>query len=205
VDVVANQAFYQSATGLHNADYFLVRASDRSPAGVARAANAIRDGPGQTVPIRIITTETAFNVDQSSLAALNLNGLARLDLFYVTLMTTAGIGIFIFGLLLQRRKEYMTLRALGIRMRQLQTLLLGEAAVVSILGVVVALGVSTAMAFMFVQILRPVFTLPPDRITFPVEQLASLAGLAVGSMLVCSLAAGVLLSRINPVELVREE
>jgi ABC-type antimicrobial peptide transport system permease subunit len=99
----------------------------------------------------------------------------------------------------------MTLRALGIRMRQLQTLLLGEAAVVSILGVVVALGVSTAMAFMFVQILRPVFTLPPDRITFPVEQLASLAGLAVGSMLVCSLAAGVLLSRINPVELVREE
>jgi ABC-type antimicrobial peptide transport system permease subunit len=134
-----------------------------------------------------------------------LNGLARLDLFYVTLMTTAGIGIFIFGLLLQRRKEYMTLRALGIRMRQLQTLLLGEAAVVSILGVVVALGVSTAMAFMFVQILRPVFTLPPDRITFPVEQLASLAGLAVGSMLVCSLAAGVLLSRINPVELVREE
>jgi ABC-type antimicrobial peptide transport system permease subunit len=134
-----------------------------------------------------------------------LNGLARLDLFYVTLMSTAGIGIFIFGLLLQRRKEYMTLRALGIRMRQLQILLLGEAAVVAILGVVVALGVSTAMAFMFVQILRPVFTLPPDRINFPVEQLTSLAGLAVGSMLVCSLGAGVLLRRINPVELVREE
>lgn len=205
VDVVANLAFYQSATGLPNADFFLVRAADRSPAGVARAAQAIRDGPGRTVPVRILTIETALNVDQSSLAALNLNGLGRLDLFYVTLMSTAGIGIFIFGLLLQRRKEYMTLRALGIRMRQLQSLLLGEAAVVAIFGVVVALGVSTAMAYMFVQILRPVFTLPPDRITFPVEQLASLAALALGSMLVCSLAAGVLLRRINPVELVREE
>ena len=205
VDVVVNLPFYQATTGLRSADFFLVRAADRTPAGVTRASRAILDGPGRTVPMRVVTTESALNIDQSSLAALNLNGLGRLDLFYVTLMSTAGIGIFIFGLLLHRRKEYMTMRALGIRMRQLQSLLLGEAAVVALLGVLVALGVSTAIAFMFVQILRPVFTLPPDRLTFPLAELASLAGLALGSMLVCSLVAGMMLRRMSPVELVREE
>lgn len=51
-----------------------------------------------------------------------------LDSLYTTLMSVAGVGIFVFGLLLQRRKEYVTLRALGIRMRQLQALIVGESA-----------------------------------------------------------------------------
>jgi len=204
-DVVANLAFYQATTGRKAVDFFFLRVADRTPSGVSSAERSIVGGPGRTVPMRVMTTETAFNLDQTSLSALNLNGLGRLDLVYVTLMSAAGLGIFVFGLLLDRRKEYMTMRALGIRMRQLQALLLGEAGLVAIVGVALALGVATAMAFMFVQILRPVFTLPPDRITYPVDQLAGMASLVMAATLACSLAAGILLRRLNPTELVREE
>jgi len=204
-DMVANLSYYQTVTGLKAINFFTVRAADPSPAGVARAAEAIRALPGLTNALRIETTATALNKDQSSLAALNLNSLGSLDLFYMALMSAAGIGIFVFGLLLQRRREYMTLRALGIRMRQLQGLLVGEAASVAVLALLIAVVVGTAMAYMFVQILRPVFTLPPDRLSFPPDQMVSLAALVLAAMAVSTLAAGALLRRLKPIELIREE
>ncbi len=205
VDMVVNLPAYQAVTGLKAINFFYVRAADPSPAGVAQTAKAVSAGPGRSVALRTDTTATALNRDQSSLAALNLNGLGALDLLYTALMSAAGIGLFVFGLLLQRRREYMTLRALGIRMSQLQRLLIGEAAVVSLIALLLAALVGTAMAYMFVQILRPVFTLPPERLSFPPEQVAGLALLVLGAMAVSALAASLLLRRLKPIELVREE
>ncbi len=205
VDLVTNLSAYQAATGLKAINFFYVRAADPTAAGVGRTADAIAAGPGKNVTLRTDTTATSLNRDQSSLAALNLNGLGTLDLFYTALMSAAGIGLFVFGLLLQRRREYMTLRALGIRMSQLQGLLVGEAAAVALIALLLAAVVGTAMAYMFVQILRPVFTLPPDRLSLPPEQVAGLALLVLGVMAVSALAASILLRRLKPIELVREE
>ncbi len=204
-DFVANLSYYQTATGLKSIHFFTVRAADPSPTGIARAAEAIGALPGLTNALRIETTATALNKDQSSLAGLNLTGLGSLDLFYMALMSAAGIGIFVFGLLLQRRREYMTLRALGIRMRQLQGLLVGEAASVAVLALLIAVVVGTAMAYLFVQILRPVFTLPPDRLSFPPDQMVSLAALVLAAMAVSTLAASAVLRRLKAIELIREE
>jgi len=120
-------------------------------------------------------------------------------------MSAAGIGIFVFGLLLQRPREYMTMRALGMRGRQLHGLLIGEVALVAAVALPTAAVVGTAMALMFVQVLRPVFTLPPDRLTFPPDWMASLAALVVGAMAASTLAGSVLLRRLRPIELLREE
>jgi hypothetical protein len=90
---------------------------DPSDAAVARVAAALRSGVGAGVPLRIETIATAINRDQSTLAALDLHGLGRLDSLYMALLSATAIGIFVFGLLLQRRREYVTLRALGIRRR----------------------------------------------------------------------------------------
>jgi hypothetical protein len=57
----------------------------------------------------------------------------------------------------------------------------------------------------FVQILRPLFTLPPDRLAFPPGPLAALAGLVLGGMAVSALAASGILRSLKPVELLREE
>lgn len=204
-DLVGNLAYYQAATGLTGIDYFFVRSADASAAGVARTAAAIRTGPGRAASLRVDTTASAINRDQSSLAALDLNGLATLDLLAVALMSAVGIGIFVFGLVLQRPREYLTMRALGMGAGQVNSLLIGEATVVAAVALVTAAVVGTAMALMFVQVLRPVFTLPPDRLTFPPEQMASLAALVVAGMAAATLAGSVLLRRLEPMELLREE
>jgi putative ABC transport system permease protein len=205
VDVVANLGFYQAATGRTAADFFLVRTADRGDAAVARVASELRSGPGREVPLRIETTATAINRDQSTLAALDLHGLGSLDLVFMALMSATAVGIFVFGLMLQRRREYVTLRALGIRMGQLRALLLGEAGVVAVCGVTIGVLVGTGMAYLFAQILRPLFTLPVDRLTFPAGSMSGLAGLVLGAMALSALAAGVVLRRLEPVELLREE
>ena len=97
------------------------------------------------------------------------------------------------------------MRALGMRARQLYGLLLGEAALVAGVALLTAVVVGTAMALMFVQVLRPVFTLPPDRLTLPPDWMASLAALAIAAMAASTLAGSILLRRLRPIELLREE
>jgi hypothetical protein len=65
--------------------------------------------------------------------------------------------------------------------------------------------VGTVMAYLFVQILRPLFTLPPDRLAFPTGQMGTLAALILCVMTLSALAAGGILRRLKPVELLREE
>jgi putative ABC transport system permease protein len=204
-DVVANIGFFQSVTGRSAADFFLVRTADPSDAAVARVAAALRSGVGAAGPLRIETTASAINRDQSTLAALDLHGLGRLDSLYVALLSATAIGIFVFGLLMQRRREYVTLRALGIRMAQLQALLVGEAGVVALCGLVIAVPVGTGMAFLLVQVLRPLFTLPVNRLSFPLAGMAGMAALTLGAMAISALAGGVLLRRLHPMQLLREE
>jgi type II secretory pathway component PulK len=61
------------------------------------------------------------------------------------------------------------------------------------------------MAYMYVQVLRPVFTLPPEQLTIPADRLATLAGLVLGAMALSALAASGMLRRLKPMELLREE
>jgi putative ABC transport system permease protein len=204
-DLVANIAYYQTATHSTTADFFFVRSKDPSPAAVAALAEAIRTGPGKDNPLFVDTAGHALNRDQSSLAALNLNGLGALDSLYTALMSAAAITIFVLGLTLQRRKEYVTLRALGIRTLQLHGLLVGEAALVAVGGLVLGGLVGGAMAYMYVQVLRPVFTLPPERLALPADQLGTLAGVVLGGMVVAALAASGMLRRLRPMERLREE
>jgi putative ABC transport system permease protein len=205
VDLVVNLPFYQSATGRDTVDFFFVKTADSTPGTVERAAEAIRTGVGKEVPLKVETSTTALHKDQSSLAALNLNGLGSLDSLYMVLMSGSVTAIFVFGLLLQRRREYVTMRALGIRMRQLRALIVGEAALVAIFGLIIGVLVGTGMAYLFVQILRPLYTLPPNRLSFPLDQMAILAGLVLGGMVASALIASIILRRLRPMEILREE
>ena len=205
IDLVGNLAFYQSATGLSQVSLFLVHTADPSPVAVGRVADLIKAGPGRSAPLLVETSATAFNRDQSTLTAVNLRGLGGLQAVYTALISAAGIGIFVFGLLLQRRKEYVTMRALGIRMVQLWGLVFGEAAAVALFSVGIGSVTGAVMAYMFVKILAPLFTIQPASLTVPADQLATLATLVIGGMVLSVALAARSLRRLNPVELLREE
>ena len=205
IDLVGNLAFYQTVTGSTRADFFLIRTADNSSGGVSQVAQLLRSGVGRAKPILVDTSATAFNRDASSLTAVNMRGLGSLETLFAVLMSGIGIAIFVYGLLLQRRKEYVTMRALGMRFGQLRALVLGEASAVAVCSLVVGGVVGTAMALMFVRVLTPLFTIPPDALTFPVQELALLATLVLGGMGLSALLSARNLNGLSPMELLREE
>ena len=133
-----------------------------------------------------------------------MNGLVRLNTFYALLMSATAIAIFVFGLMLQRRGEYVVLRAQGLRSSELRALVLLEAAVVTVGGLAAGVLVGTLTAFLSIRILRGLFILDP-RMTLPLGQLASLSALVVVAAIVSGLAATELLRRLQPTEILREE
>jgi putative ABC transport system permease protein len=203
-NLVANLGYYEAATGLRHADFFLARTSDESSAGLARAIATLRAGPARSGAVNIESTQTTLNKDQSSLTALNVHGLVDLDSLFTLLMALTAIAIFVFGLMLQRRREYVTLRAQGMQARELRTLVLGEVTLVAGCGLAAGLLVGTGMAALLVHVLRPLFILDPG-VTFPAAELARLAILMVFATLAATLSASAVLRRLRPVELLREQ
>jgi putative ABC transport system permease protein len=202
-NIVANLSYYEHATGTRAVNFFLVRASGHGHADLAQATAAIQAGPGKADPLRIDSTETALDKDQSSLTALNVNGLLDLDSLFTLLMSVAAVGILVFGLMLQRRREYVTLLAQGMLAGELRTLVLAEVALVAVSGVAVGLLVGTGMGYLLVHVLRPLFILDPG-MTFPVGSVAVVAGLAVAAAVASAFLAAALLRRLSPTELLRE-
>jgi ABC-type lipoprotein release transport system permease subunit len=203
-DVLANLRQQVRLIPSTNASFFLARTTDPDAATLARAVSTLRDGPGSVDALQIDTRETALDKDQSSLAALNIHGLLTLDSAYALAMAATAITVFVFGLLLQRRREYVTLRAQGMRAGELRSLLLMEAGVVVVLGCVTGLLVGCAMAYFLVNVLRPLFVLRPP-ILIPTAEIAVLAALVLGVSLVASAAATTLINRLPPMELLRDE
>jgi putative ABC transport system permease protein len=203
-NVVVDIDRFQEITGLERIDFFLAEASDDTPAGLARAVTALRSGPGASDPIHIESAETALDKDQSSLTALNVLGLVRLDSIYVVLISVATMAIFVFGLMLHRRREYVTLRAQGLRVSELRAMVLAEAALVAVLGVAAGILVGSVVGALTIRALRGLFILEP-RVSFPVGRIAMLAALALTGALVSGLAATEILRRLRPTEVLREE
>jgi putative ABC transport system permease protein len=105
--------------------------------------------------------------------------------------------------MLQRRREYIALRARGLHARELQALVLGEAALVGLSGLAAGLLVGTGLAYLMVHILRPLFILDPS-LTFPVSEIVTLGALALAAALLSALAATAILRRLSPTEILRE-
>jgi putative ABC transport system permease protein len=203
-DVLANLRRQVDLIPSTNANFFLARTSDDHPATLARAVAGLRGGPGSVDALQIDTRETALDKDQSSLAALNIHGLLTLDSAYALAMAATAITVFVFGLLLQRRREYVTLRAQGMHAGEIRSLLVLEAGGVVVLGCLVGLLVGAGMAFFLVNVLRPLFVLRPP-VLLPAAGIATLAALVLGVSLVASLLATALVNRLRPTELLRDE
>ena len=185
-------------------DFFLGAAAAPDDASLDRAVASLRAGPGAADDLQIDTRTSTLAKDQSSLAALNISGLVDLDSAFSLSMAVVTIAIFVFGLLLSRRREYITLRAQGLESRTIRLLITAEAGTVALGGVIFGVLVGSAMGFYFVKVLRPLFVLTPTY-TLPIGGLAAPVLLVLAATLVSSLAASRLVSRLEPTELLRDE
>jgi hypothetical protein len=77
--------------------------------------------------------------------------------------------------------------------------ILGEAAFVLVTSVAIGLLIGVPMAYLFIQILRRVFIVPPTSLSFPLSEVALLSGLLVVTL---ALAAGIISAAIRRIRLV---
>ena len=203
-DIVGNLNYYERETGLAEADYYLVSTADRSGPGLDYAVRSLSALDGFSRGFNVQTSAATLDKDQSSLTALNVRGLLQLDSFYTFLMAATATAMFVFGLLMQRRREYVTLRAQGLQSREIRRLVLAESSISATLGAAIGLLVGVGMASQLVLVLRPIFTLPPP-LEVPVSELAVLAALVLGATALSSAAAARLIGRLKPTELLRDE
>ena len=185
-------------------DFFLASTTNHSNAGLSRGVNSLQQGPAAADHLQISTRTTTVDRDQSSLAALNIAGLVDLDSTFALAMEVVTIAIFVFGLLLQRRREYVTLRAQGLDLRTIRLLIAAEASTVAVIGAVAGVLVGSAMGYYFVTVLRPLFVLPPSY-TLPIRTLLAPIGLVLIATVICTLAGSRLVNRLEPTELLRDE
>jgi putative ABC transport system permease protein len=203
ITLVANLRLYEAATHSRRIDFFLARTTDHSDASLAAAATRLRLSPGSHTPILIDSSAASLAKDQSSLTALDVSGLLRLDLLFTLPMSATAIAILIFGLMLQRRREYVTLCAHGMYTREIFALILGEAAFVALSGIAAGILVGTATSYLLVHVLQPLFVLPPD-ITIPPQTFAALVTQALGATLAFALVGTLTISHLKPTETLRE-
>lgn len=184
-------------------DFFLAATSAGGDDGLERGQTSLERGPAAEDDILIETRATVLARDQSSLAALNLAGLADLDSGFSLAMTTVAIGIFVFGLLLQRRREYVTLRAQGLAAPTIAAIIAGEAGTVALGGVAAGLVVGMAMGYYFVGVLRPLFVLDPAY-SIPLSVVTPVWLVAIAT-LIATIAGARLVNRLAPTELLRDD
>jgi putative ABC transport system permease protein len=204
VDLLVNIQRQMQLIPSTNATFFLVQTTDPSEATLDQAIAELQEGPGSTDVLQIDTRATALDKDQSSLAALNIRGLLTLDSAYGLAMAATAITIFVFGLLLQRRREYVTLRAQGMLIGKIRSLLITESLGVAVVGASLGALVGAGMAYFLVTVLRPLFVLRPE-IVMPRTDIVLLAALVFAVSVISSLAATTLVRRLPPGELLRDE
>ncbi len=184
-------------------DFFLANAANSTDAGLGQAAASLEQGAVGS-EVRVDTSATTLATDQSSLAALNIEGLVALDGAFAFAMAAMAMAIFVFGLLLQRRREYVTLRAQGVDASTIRRLISAEAGIVAIGGSLSGIVVGAVMGAFFVAVLRPLFVLTPaylipaSAVVVPAVVVAAAAG-------VSALIGFQLVQRLEPTELLRDE
>ncbi len=204
VDAVMNIDRYRRAVASAAPTFFLLKAGDGSETAIQSAVAAWHRDPAFGRGLHLDTRLSMLAKDQSSLAALNIAGLLTIDSAYVFAMGTATIFIFVFGLLLQRRREYVTLRALGMMPRHIRTLILGETATVVIAGCLTGIPIGLAMAWYMINVLRPLFILMPPY-GIPVGALSLIVGAVCVAAAFAALVASRLVNGLQAAELLRDE
>ncbi len=200
-DAVMSISRHTAAVPTKHPDFFLAVTTQSDNAALRTAVAGLREKVGG---VHIDTRASSLASDQSSLAALNIAGLVKLDSTFSLAMAVVTIAIFVFGLLLARRREYVTLRAQGLEPFVVRRLILLEATTVAVVGALTGVGVGVVMGAYFVQVLRPLFVLNPAY-SVPIGSVATVVSLVLLAALVSATAASRLVNGLKPTELLRDE
>jgi putative ABC transport system permease protein len=174
--LVANAGYVAGVTHDPSQEVVLVRAAEPA-ATVARLREALRADS----TLRVTGLDAALSLISSSLTAVSLSGLTRIELGFAVLLMAAGTAIVIGLGFAERQRTYDILAALGANAGQIGSFLRSEALLITVPGLLCGLTTGLAVAESLVAMLDGVFDPPPDGIVVPFGYLAALLAAAAAS------------------------
>jgi putative ABC transport system permease protein len=181
--LVANATYLAQQVGDNAATTLLVSTSGSNPADVAAR---LRTRLGPTTHITDI--QSTRRIVGSSLSAVDLAVLTRVELGFALALTAATAGLLLALGFAERRRTFALASALGARRRQLANLVWAEVAVVGVLGLGFGAILGAVLSRMLVTILTGVFDPPPDRLTVPWPYLTGVTVLGMACLAVAGTA-----------------
>lgn len=138
--LVANASYIAQATGSAANEYVLMK-SETDPAFLARAAaRALAADAG----LQVKDVGSAAHLIGSSLTAVDLSGLTKIELTFALAMAVAAAGLMLGLGFVDRQRSFAVLSAIGAKPRQIAAFLWSEGLLVALGGLV--FGVVTGLA-----------------------------------------------------------
>jgi putative ABC transport system permease protein len=180
--LVANASYVASATDSPAFQTLLIR-SDGSPPEVASEVRRLLSPASGAVVQDVVTQQ---QITLSSLTAIDLTGLDRLELVFAFILGVAATGVVLALGFSERRRTFAITSALGARGDQQAAFVWSEAVFVSVGGIAIGALVGWVLAYVFVKILTGVFDPPPGSLSIPWTRLAAvLAAIAAAVTVAC--------------------
>ena len=174
---VANADYVATATHNDSVGTFLV---DTGGASTVAVADRMRRLLGTTAQVTDITH--VRGVIASSLTAVDLAGLTKVELAFALVLVAAAGGLVLALGLAERRRSLAIAAALGANRRQLRSFVTSEATVVTLGGLIGGAVAGWAMTNMLVKVLTGVFDPPPAHLAVPWAYMLSVLLIAGAAM-----------------------
>ena len=175
--LVASADYVARATGSTAVGAFLL---DTGGQGTTAVADRVRALLGTSATVTDIAgSRVAVG---SSLTAVDLAGLTRLELTFALLLAAASGGLVLALGLAERRRSFAIAAALGATRQQLRCLVTAETVVITGCGLAAGAVTGAALSQMLVKVLTGVFDPPPDVLTVPWAYLALVGACTIAAL-----------------------
>jgi putative ABC transport system permease protein len=179
---VANASYVAARTGDASAGEFLVTTNGTPPPQVA---SRLRAALGPTAAVSDITTTR--QVIASTLTAVDLSGLTKVELSFALALALAATGLLLTLGFTERRRTFALARVLGAHPRQLGGFVWSEVLVTGVAGATLGTLAGWFLSLMLVKVLTGVFDPPPSHLSVPWAYLGVVAALAVAGLALAAL------------------
>ncbi|WP_327273786.1 ABC transporter permease [Streptomyces sp. NBC_01224] len=182
--LIANASYIARTTGSGAAGTLL---ADTGGTGQRQVADLAKKALGPSAHVTDLPSSQA--VVGSSLTAVDLAGLTRVELGFALVIGAAAGGLVLALGLAERRRTLALASVLGARGRQLSGFVWSEAALVAVAGGAAGAVVGWALSQMLVKVLSGVFDPPPDQVAVEWAYLVALAGVTAATLAAAAWAA----------------
>jgi putative ABC transport system permease protein len=194
--LVANADYVARSSGNAAIDTLLVSTSGSPP----NVADHLRQLTGTNAAVSDISTTR--QIVGSSLTAVDLGGLTRIELGFALVLVVVATGLVLALGVAERRRSFAIASALGARARHIAGFVWSESAYVTVAGLVLGAVLAWTLTHMLVAVLTGVFDPAPEHAAIPWRYLWTLLGVALVAVTISS-AIAVRLARRAPLSALR--